>query len=101
MPLFACIILGLAGENLLARTLSIRPLVFIGQSSYCLYLLHFNFWDLLHRSHVLGYTGLVRFDPWLSYILLVGLALFALYYIEKPAQRKLRQLMGATTVVKG
>jgi peptidoglycan/LPS O-acetylase OafA/YrhL len=101
MPLFACIILGLAGSNPLSRAFSLPPLVFIGQSSYCLYLLHFNFWDLLHRTHILDVTGLVRFDPWLSYVLLIGLALFALHYIEKPAQRKLRQLMGATTVVKG
>ena len=36
--------LGLAGENPLARALSWRPLVFVGEASYCLYLLHFNLW---------------------------------------------------------
>jgi peptidoglycan/LPS O-acetylase OafA/YrhL len=100
MPLFGCIVLGLAGENLLARALGIRPLVFVGEASYCLYLLHFSLWTLIHNSHVLDALGLVRFDPWISYVLLIGLSIFALYFIEKPVQRKLREWLHATTVVK-
>jgi hypothetical protein len=46
MPLFACIVLGLGGENPLARALSVRPLVFVGEASYCLYLLHFSLWNI-------------------------------------------------------
>ncbi len=90
MPLFAFIILGLAGKNLLASALSIRPLVFVGEASYCLYLLHFNLWNIVHESGVLKRLGLARFDPWLSYALMIVLALAALHFIEKPAQRKLR-----------
>ena len=63
MPLFGCIILGLAGENPLAHALGVRPLVFVGEASYCLYLLHFNLWNLIHDSHVLDGLGLSRFDP--------------------------------------
>ncbi|MGA2907638.1 MAG: acyltransferase [Terracidiphilus sp.] len=100
MPLFGCIVLGLAGENPLAHALGIRPLVFVGEASYCLYLLHFSLWNLIHNSHVLDVLGLARFDPWISYVLLIGLAVLALYFIEKPAQRKLREWMHATTVVK-
>jgi peptidoglycan/LPS O-acetylase OafA/YrhL len=100
MPLFGCIVLGLAGENLLASALGVRPLVFVGEASYCLYLLHFNLWNMIHDSHVLDLLGLTRFDPWISYALLIGLSIFALYVIEKPAQRKLREWMHATTVVK-
>jgi peptidoglycan/LPS O-acetylase OafA/YrhL len=100
MPLFGCIVLGLAGENPLARALGIRPLVFVGEASYCLYLLHFNLWNLIHGSHVLEATGLIRCDPWISYVLLIALSIFALYFIEKPAQRKLREWLHATTVVK-
>ena len=96
MPLFACVVLGLAGENILARVLGVRPLVFVGQASYCLYLLHFNMWNLIHDSHVLDALGLSRFDPWISYVLLIVMALMALYFIEKPAQRKLRQWLGTT-----
>jgi len=91
MPLFGCIVLGLAGNNPLASVLGWRPLVFVGESSYCLYLLHFNLWGLIHDSHVLDWTGLIRFDPWISYLILIGLALGALHLVEKPAQRQLRK----------
>jgi len=95
MPLFGCIILGLAGQNPLSKLLSLRPLVFVGEASYCLYLLHFNFWNLIHDTHVLDRLGLVRFDPWISYVILVAMALLALHLVEKPAQRQLRKWMGA------
>jgi peptidoglycan/LPS O-acetylase OafA/YrhL len=100
MPLFACIILGLSGENPLARAVGWAPLVFIGEASYCLYLLHFNLWNLIHDSHILDRTGLIRFDPWISYILLIALAVLALHLVEKPAQKQLRKWMGVSTVVK-
>ena len=95
MPFFGCIILGLAGQNALARALGWRPLVFVGEASYCLYLLHFNFWNLIHETHVLNHLGLARFDPWISYIILIAMAILALHLVEKPAQRKLRQWMSA------
>jgi peptidoglycan/LPS O-acetylase OafA/YrhL len=94
MPPFGCIVLGLAGNNKLAWALGWRPLVFVGEASYCLYLLHYNLWGLLHGSHVLVRTGLIRFDPWISYVLLIGLALLALHLVEKPAQTMLRKWMG-------
>lgn len=93
MPLFACIVLGLAGENKLSQVLGVRPLVFVGEASYCLYLLHFNLWEMVHKSHILDLLGLRRFDPWISYVALIALALFALHFIEKPAQRLLRSWM--------
>ncbi len=62
----------------------------MGEASYCLYLLHFNLWNLLHKSHILDRTGLIRFDPWLSYALMIAMALIALHFVEKPAQRVLR-----------
>ena len=95
MPLFGCIVLGLAGENPLSALLGKRPLVFVGEASYCLYLLHFNLWTLIHSTHVLNLLGLSRLDPWISYAVLIGLALLALHLIEKPAQRHLRKWMGA------
>jgi len=95
MPLFACIVLGLAGENRLSQVLGVRPLVFVGEASYCLYLLHFSLWHLIHDSHILDMLNLSRFDPWISYVVLIGLALLALHFIEKPAQRQLRKWMSA------
>ena len=93
MPLFGCIILGLAGNNWLATAFSFRLLVFVGEASYCLYLLHFNLWNLIHSTHVLDRLELSRFDPWISYVLLIGLALLTLHLVEKPAQGQLRKWM--------
>jgi peptidoglycan/LPS O-acetylase OafA/YrhL len=93
MPYFGCMILGLAGNNWLAAIFGWRPLVFIGEASYCLYLLHFNLWNLIHNSHILDRLNLRRFDPWISYALLISMALLALHFVEKPAQRLLRKWM--------
>jgi len=93
MPLFGCMILGLAGVNPLSKFFGLRPLVFVGEASYCLYLLHFNLWNLIHDSHLLDKLNLARFDPWISYVLLIALALAALHFVEKPAQRILRGWM--------
>ena len=95
MPLFGCIVLGLAGENWLASAFSVRPLVVVGEASYCLYLLHFNLWNWIHDTHLPERLGVARFDPWLSYAVLLAVALAALYLVEKPAQRRLRRWMGA------
>jgi peptidoglycan/LPS O-acetylase OafA/YrhL len=93
MPLFGCMILGLAGNNPLAYALAWRPLVFVGEASYCLYLLHFNLWNLIHDTRVLDLFRLGRFDPWISYLVLIAMAVAALHFIEKPAQRLLRSWM--------
>ena len=91
MPLFACAILGLAGRNLLARFFGFAPFLALGQASYCLYILHFNLWALIHDSGVLQKTGLIRFDPWLSYGLLAAGAGTALLLVERPMQRLIRR----------
>lgn len=96
MPLFGCIVLGLAGENPLATALGVKPLVFVGEASYCLYLLHFNLWNLIHDSHVLDQLGVAKYDPWISYALLIGMSLLALHFVEKPVQRWLRDRMDTT-----
>jgi peptidoglycan/LPS O-acetylase OafA/YrhL len=74
--------------------------VFVGEASYCLYLLHFSLWNLIHDSHVLNRLNLSQYDPWISYGILIGLALLALHLVEKPAQKLLRQWMDATPRVK-
>lgn len=85
-PIFAAIILGLAGPSPLARVFSIRPLVSIGAATYCLYLLHFNVFVLLHLYHVPERLHVTRFDPWISYVFVVLLALAARKWVEHPAQ---------------
>ena len=93
MPLFGLAILGLAGQNLIARFFGFAPFAAIGRASYCLYLLHFNLWLLIHDSHVLEKLHLAQFDPWLSYGLLIGGALLVVRFIEKPSQRWIRGFM--------
>ncbi len=90
MPLFGCAILGLAGRNGLASAFGWAPLVAVGQASYCMYVLHFNLWALIHNSRVLQRTGWIRFDPWLSYGLLAAGAGLTLVLVERPAQRWIR-----------
>jgi peptidoglycan/LPS O-acetylase OafA/YrhL len=87
MPLFGMAVLGLAGHNLIARFFGFMPFVAVGQASYCLYILHFNLWNLIHDHHFVARLGLTRFDPWLSYGLLLTTAILAMKFIERPAQR--------------
>lgn len=91
MPLFAFAVLGLAGHNLIARFFGFFPFVAVGQASYCLYILHFNLWNLIHESHILSRLGLAKFDPWLSYGLLVAAAVLAMKFIERPAQKHIKR----------
>ena len=95
MPLFGCLILSLAGINPLSKLFGFRAFVFVGESSYCLYLMHFNLWNLLHQSGLLPALGLSWLDPWISYVILIALGLLALHLVEKPAQKLLRRWMGA------
>jgi peptidoglycan/LPS O-acetylase OafA/YrhL len=86
-PIFALIILGLAGPSSLASIFSIRPLVVVGASTYALYLLHFNVYLLLQQNHVWDRLHLGMLDPWISYVFVVLLALAVRRWVEHPAQQ--------------
>ena len=97
MPLYAMVILALAGRNFLSRLFSIYPLIVIGEASYCLYILHFNLWNLLHDDlHLIERAGLVRYDPWLSYALLTLFAIATMYVVERPGQRWVKRMLHLT-----
>jgi len=85
-PLFAMVILGLAGPSWLANIFSWRPLVAIGSSTYCLYLLHFNVFLLLHNYHVPERLHVAALDPWISYVFIVLLAVAVRRWVEHPCQ---------------
>jgi len=85
-PLFAAIILGLAGPSPLASVFSWKPLVVVGASTYALYLLHFNVFTLLQDNKVWSRMGLAAWDPWISYVFVVLLALAVRKWVEHPAQ---------------
>jgi peptidoglycan/LPS O-acetylase OafA/YrhL len=87
MPLFAALTLGLSGPHLLTSLFSIRPLVFLGQSTFCLYLLHFNVLMLLRSLHVADRLHLAVLDPWITYAAVIALALLVHQYVETPARK--------------
>lgn len=91
MPLFGLAILGLAGRNFLARIFGFAPFAVAGQASYCLYILHFNLWLLIHRWHVWQIFGLERFDPWISYAALVLVAVLVMKFFQMPIQKSVRR----------
>jgi peptidoglycan/LPS O-acetylase OafA/YrhL len=86
-PLFAALVLGLSGPHFLSALFSWRPLLLVGESSYCLYLIHFNVFQLLHIYHVPERLHLAAFDPWLSYVILVLLSIAIYRFVETPARK--------------
>jgi peptidoglycan/LPS O-acetylase OafA/YrhL len=89
-PLFAMVILGLSGPSRLANIFSIRPLVAVGTSTYCLYLLHFNVYQLLHLHHVPERLHVEKLDPWISYVFIVLLAIAVRAWVEHPCQKAIQ-----------
>ena len=89
-PVWALVILGLAGPSLLARVFSIRPLVAVGTSTYALYLLHFNVFQLLQWHHVTERLHVQRLDPWISYVFVVLLAMAVRRWVEHPCQKAIQ-----------
>ncbi|MCU1251891.1 MAG: acyltransferase 3 [Edaphobacter sp.] len=90
-PVFAALVLGLSGPHPISALFSWRPLLLIGESSYCLYLLHFNVFQLLHTHHVPERLHLSALEPWLSYAILILLALAVFHFIEVPARKAILQ----------
>jgi peptidoglycan/LPS O-acetylase OafA/YrhL len=85
-PIFATIIIGLSGPHPVSTFFSWRPLVEVGSATYCLYLLHFNTFILIHTHHLPERLHFTRFDPWVSYIVVIAFALAARKFIEHPCQ---------------
>ena len=86
-PIFAALVLGLSGPHAISSVFAWRPLLLIGESSYCLYLLHFNVFQLLHTYHVPERLHLAALDPWLSYAILIILALAVFHFVETPVRK--------------
>ena len=85
-PVWAMLIVGLAGPSWLATLLAWRPLVLVGSSTYCLYLLHFDVFQLIHDYHWPERLHLVRWDPWVSYLFIIALAIAVRRWVEHPCQ---------------
>jgi peptidoglycan/LPS O-acetylase OafA/YrhL len=90
-PIFAALVLGLSGPHLLSSLFAWRPLLLIGESSYCLYLLHFNLFQLLHTYRIPERLHLLAYDPWFSYAVLVLFSLAVFHFVEVPARKAILQ----------
>jgi peptidoglycan/LPS O-acetylase OafA/YrhL len=89
MPLFAALTLGLSGPHLLSSIFSFRPLVILGQATFCLYLLHFNVLLLIRNTHLTEHLHLAALDPWITYAAVIALALLIHHFVETPARKAL------------
>ncbi|HMH11705.1 MAG TPA: acyltransferase [Edaphobacter sp.] len=91
LPLFASMIFGLSGSHPISSIFAWKPILLIGESSYCLYLLHFNVFILLHLYHIPERLHIAAFDPWISYAMIVLLALLVFRFVENPSRRAILQ----------
>ncbi len=95
LPFYAALILGLAlGGGLLARVLAVSPLVFLGNASYAMYILHFPIgeWLLLaEKALALDFEGL-GFVAFYTFAVVVGSSLFY-KFAEEPLHHKLRKAL--------
>ena len=89
-PIWSLVILGLAGTSPLARIFSVRPLVAVGTSTYALYLLHFNLFQLLQWHHVAERLHVQRLDPWISYVFVILFAMAVRRWLEHPCQQAIQ-----------
>ena len=86
VPLFSVLVLGLSGQNVVASAFAWRPIVLLGQTTFCLYLLHFNTINLIRMYHVPQRLGLGALDPWITYAAALALAVAATFWVERPAR---------------
>ncbi|MDQ3108993.1 MAG: acyltransferase [Bacteroidota bacterium] len=92
-PLYAMIVLGIAlDKTIIARIMSLRPMQFLGEISYGIYLLQFPVWAMIEyttRSTDFVQESTFGFYVCLSTLLLVSALSYQ--YFEKPARFYIRR----------
>lgn len=86
LPLFAMILLGLAGPNYVSSIFAWRPIVLLGETTFALYLLHFNMFNLIHIYKLPERLHVAAYDPWISYAAIMLLAAIITFQYERPAR---------------
>ena len=95
VPIFCSLVVGLSGQNFFAAIFAWKPIELLGQASYALFLLHFNFINLLRQYQVPQRLHLAAYDPWISYAATLVLAVAAMYFVERPARKAILGLRTA------
>lgn len=97
LPLHGCVILGLAlGGGFLARGLSARVFIFLGDASYAIYILHnpINTWMQYITTHLhLHLSDASLAAIYFTIVILASSAFFQ--WVEKPANKYLRVRLGS------
>ena len=83
------LVFGLSGPHIISSVFSWGPLLLIGESSYCLYLLHFNVFQLIHIYRLPERLHVAALDPWISYVALLVLSVLVYRFVENPARKAL------------
>lgn len=87
LPLFGLLIFGLSGEHAIAKLFSWSLILLVGESTYCLYLLHFNVYNLIHLYKVPQRLHVEALDPWISYLMLLVLSVVVYRFFENPVRK--------------
>jgi peptidoglycan/LPS O-acetylase OafA/YrhL len=86
LPLFSLLLLGLAGSNVIASAFAWKPIVLLGETTFALYLVHFNAFLLIHFYKLPERLHVAQFDPWISYAFIMALAALITFKYERPAR---------------
>jgi len=89
-PAFAAIIYGLALQPGLPATLTLRPMVLLGDASYSFYLLHYFLLTVCYFTPRLGFRRWGASGVLLCLVLISGVSFLVYLFLEKPARVKLR-----------
>jgi peptidoglycan/LPS O-acetylase OafA/YrhL len=96
LPVFSALLIGLAGPNWVASTFSWKPVMWLGETTLALYLLHFNAFILIHFYKLPERLHVARYDPWISFGFIMLMAVLVLKFYERPARRYFLELFAPT-----
>jgi peptidoglycan/LPS O-acetylase OafA/YrhL len=89
-PAFAAIIYGMALQPRWPVTLTLRPMVLLGDASYSFYLLHHFLLAMCFLNPKLGFRQWGAMGVLLCLAIICGVSILVYHFLEQPARRKLR-----------
>ena len=87
LPVFSALLIGLAGQNPVASVFAWKPIMWLGETTLALYLLHFNGYILIHLYKLPERMHVAQYDPWISFAFIMLLAVLVMKFYERPAQK--------------
>jgi peptidoglycan/LPS O-acetylase OafA/YrhL len=99
IPPIGPLVIGLAyGTGPIARLLSTRLLMFLGEVSYSLYMVHFLILEIVfapvHFTRLASLEGFILYPTYVAGLLCVGAATIIVFrYVERPGRTAMRRLL--------